>query len=152
MDWLSHWSLWHWILLGLVLLSTEIFISGVFLLWWGLAALAIAVVDFFIPNLSLTTLFISYALLAILFTLLWWKYQHKKDSQDQAKTSLNQRDHAMLGCKGKVQEMSESGIGRGYFGDTTWRIQGEDLQPNDLIEVIAVRGITLQVRKVRKGE
>lgn len=148
MEWFNHWGLWHWLILGFVLLIAEIFVSGVFLLWWGLAALAIALVVALFPNLSLTPLFISYALLAMVFTLLWWRYQHRKDSQDQAKTSLNQRDHAMIGCKGKVQEMAESGVGRGYFGDTTWRIQGENLQENDLIEVVAVQGITLIVKKV----
>lgn len=149
--WLADWGLWHWLILGFALLIAEIFVAGVFLFWWGLAALAMALVSFLIPQLSLTALFICYAVLALVFTLLWWKYQHSKDRQDQAKSSLNQRDHAMIGMKGKVQEMAENGIGRGYFADTTWRIQGENLQPNDIIEVVAVQGITLIVKKVNEG-
>jgi len=53
----------------------------------------------------------------------------------------------MLGARGRVQEINENGIGRGYFGDTTWRIQGNQLTQGDNIEVIAVEGITLFVRK-----
>ena len=54
----------------------------------------------------------------------------------------------MLGKRGSVQEIASNGIGRGVFGDTTWRIQGERLRANDLIEVKAVSGITLIVQKV----
>lgn len=57
----------------------------------------------------------------------------------------------MLGQIGIVQEMADNGIGRGKFGDTTWRIQGEDLLPNDKVEVIAVQGITLMVEKRSKS-
>ena len=108
-EWLTTWTLWHWLVLGFVLLIVEIMVPGVFLLWWGLAALGTALVQFLIPAFSLT---------------------------------------AMLGKRGSVQEIASNGIGRGVFGDTTWRIQGECLRANDLIEVKAVSGITLIVQKV----
>ena len=82
------------------------------------------------------------------FSLLWWKYQHSKDNQDQSRTTLNQRDHTLLGKKGTVLEIGFNGIGRGAFGDTTWRIQGEHLTVNDLVVVERVDGITLLVKKV----
>ena len=89
-----------------------------------------------------------YAILAIILSLLWWKYQHSKDNQDQSRTTLNQRDHTLLGKKGTVLEIGSNGIGRGAFGDTTWRIQGEHLNVNDLVVVERVDGITLLVKKV----
>ncbi len=54
----------------------------------------------------------------------------------------------MLGKKGTVLEIGSNGIGRGAFGDTTWRIQGEHLTVNDLVVVERVDGITLLVKKV----
>ncbi|MFU2058612.1 NfeD family protein [Avibacterium volantium] len=148
MEWLATWSVWHWLILGFGLLIAEILIPGVFLLWWGLAAIIIAGVMALFVTLSLTFLVIGYAILAIILSFSWWKYQHGKDLQDQSHTSLNQRDHAMLGTKGIVQEINENGIGRGHFGDTTWRIQGKHLQVGDAIEVYNVEGITLFVKKV----
>ncbi|MDO5054041.1 MAG: NfeD family protein [Pasteurella oralis] len=148
MEWFSTWNVWHWLILGFVLLIAEIVIPGVFLLWWGLAALVTAGIMALIPSLSLTVLVISYAILALIFSVVWWKYQHSKDKSDQSHSSLNQRDHAMLGAKGTVKEMARNGIGRGHFGDTTWRIQGNQLQVGDLVEVIGVEGITLLVNKV----
>ncbi|MGC7559402.1 NfeD family protein [Pasteurella sp. PK-2025] len=148
MEWFSTWGTWHWLILGFVLLIAELLIPGVFLLWWGLSAVVIAAVMALLPNVSLTVLAISYAILAILLSVVWWKYQHNKDQTDQLHSSLNQRDHAMLGTKGSVQEIAANGIGRGHFGDTTWRIQGANLQVGDLIEVYQVEGITLKVKKV----
>ncbi|MGC6406127.1 NfeD family protein [Bisgaard Taxon 45] len=148
MEWFSTWSPWHWLILGFVLLIAELVLPGVFLLWWGLAAVVIAGVMALIPSVSLTVLAISYAILAIILSVVWWKYQHGKDKADQLHSSLNQRDHAMLGTRGTVQEIAPHGIGRGHFGDTTWRIQGADLQVGDLVEVYQVDGITLKVKKV----
>ncbi|MFQ1048738.1 NfeD family protein [Avibacterium paragallinarum] len=148
MDWLSAWTAWHWLILGFALLIAEILIPGVFLLWWGLAAIIIAGIMALFISLSLTILVIVYAILALILSFGWWKYQHSKDLQDQSHTSLNQRDHAMLGTKGIVQEINENGIGRGHFGDTTWRIQGKHLQVGDAVEVHKVDGITLIVTKV----
>ena len=127
-DWLTTWSVWHWLVLGFVLLIAETLVPGVFLF--------------------LTALAIFYAVLAIILSLLWWKYQHSKDNQDQSRTTLNQRDHTLLGKKGTVLEIGSNGIGRGAFGDTTWRIQGEHLTVNDLVVVERVDGITLLVKKV----
>ncbi|MDY4595203.1 MAG: NfeD family protein [[Pasteurella] aerogenes] len=149
MEWLVDWSVWHWLILGFVLLIAELIIPGVFLLWWGLAALITAGLMAF-SSLSLIVLTIIYALLALLLSLIWWKYQHSKDLSDQSHSSLNQRDHAMLKSRGTVQEIASNGIGRGYFGDTTWRIQGQHLQVGDVIEVDAVVGITLHVRKIEQ--
>ena len=80
--------------------------------------------------------------------MIWWKYQHGKDRHDQSYSTLNQRDHALLGKQGIVQELGENGIGRGAFGDTTWRIQGDNLTVGALIEVERVDGITLIVKNL----
>ena len=101
-DWLTTWSVWHWLVLGFVLLIAETLVPGVFLLWWGLAAIVTAGVMALVPSLSLTALAIFYAILAIILSLLWWKYQHSKDNQDQSRTTLNQRDHTLLGKKGSA--------------------------------------------------
>lgn len=148
MDWLFAWSVWHWLILGFLLLIGEILIPGIFLLWWGISAIIMAVIMALFTTLTLTVLGISYAVLALLLSLVWWKYQHNKDKSDEACSVLNQRNHAMIGAIGAVQEIALNGVGRGYFGDTTWRIQGKELKVGDRIEVLKVRGITLIVRKL----
>lgn len=46
-DWLINWTLWHWLILGFILLIGEVLTPGIFLLWWGLAALVTALYNFF---------------------------------------------------------------------------------------------------------
>ena len=36
-DWLTTWSVWHWLVLGFVLLIAETLVPGVFLLMVGLS-------------------------------------------------------------------------------------------------------------------
>ncbi|PJG86272.1 NfeD family protein [Conservatibacter flavescens] len=152
MEWFNTWSVWHWLALGFILLIAEILIPGVFLLWWGLAALIVSGIVLCFPTLSITAMVVIYAILAIMLSLIWWKYQHGKDRQDQSRTNLNQRDHAMLGKIGRVESIDPSGIGRGHFADTTWRIKGSGLQPHDIIQVTHVEGITLFVRKLEEKQ
>ena len=150
MEWFVNWSIWHWLILGFVLLIAEIAMPGVFLLWWGLAAIVVAGIMKLFPALPLSALVVIYAIIAIILSVIWWRYQHSKDPADQAQSVLNQRDHAMIGARGKVLEMAENGIGRGAFGDTTWRIKGHGLSVNDLIEVTGVNSITLNVIKIKE--
>ena len=75
-DWLTTWSVWHWLVLGFVLLIAETLVPGVFLLWWGLAAIVAAGVMAFSTEFILNRVKrFFYAILAIILSLLWWKYQ-----------------------------------------------------------------------------
>lgn len=144
MDILSEWGIW--LLVGFVLLMLELIIPGVFVMWWGLAALLVGGISALI-SLTLGWQVSLFALLATAFSLLWWKYQHNKDHREDKQTDLNARDHHLIGAVGVVQEIIGEHIVRGKFGDTTWKIIGDDLQIGDRVEVQRVEGITLLVRK-----
>ena len=150
MEWFVNWGVWHWLVLGFILLIAEIAMPGVFLLWWGLAASVVAGIMKLFPDLPLSSLAVIYAIIAMILSVIWWRYQHGKDQADQSNRALNQRNHAMIGSRGKVLEIAENGIGRGAFGDTTWRIKGHGLSVNDIIEVTGVDGITLNVIKIKE--
>lgn len=146
MEWLSGWALW--LIIGFGLLILELVVPGVFLIWWGFAALLSAAVSAVFPALPLGWEVALFALFAVLFSFGWWKFQHNKDRQEDAHPVLNARDHAMLGARGEIVELLGSGIARGKFGDTTWRVSGTDLALCDKVEVKRVEGITLFVEKV----
>ncbi|HGO5823285.1 TPA: NfeD family protein [Mannheimia haemolytica] len=144
MDWFFNWI--GWSILGFVLLALELVLPGVFIMWWGFASLILAfIVAFFTLGQALQI--VLFAIIATIFSLIWWKYQHGKDKKEDQNSSLNSREHAMLGAQGFVVEILPNGIARGKFGDTTWRVIGNNLQVADKIEVQKVEGITLFVRK-----
>ena len=88
-DWLTTWSVWHWLVLGFVLLIAETLVPGVFyIVVVALAAIVTAGVMALVPTLSLTALAIFYAVLAIILSLLWWKYQHSKDNRESITYNL----------------------------------------------------------------
>jgi len=71
MEWLTTWTTWHWLILGFLLLIAEILLPGVFFLWWGLSSIVMAGIMWLFPFISLTTLFVIYALLAMGLSVLW---------------------------------------------------------------------------------
>ncbi|MDE4025415.1 NfeD family protein [Glaesserella parasuis] len=146
MEWLSGWT--AWLIFGFILLILETLIAGIFIMWWGFAAIIVAILLILFPNIELVWQPTIFAILAILFSLAWWKYQHSKDQQEDQQADLNARDHAMIGLQGTVVEVLDSGVARGKFGDTTWRVIGNALQVGDNIQVEKVDGITLFVRVV----
>ncbi|MBE2897671.1 NfeD family protein [Pasteurellaceae bacterium 20609_3] len=147
MAWLSDWGMWQWLILGFILLIGELLLPGIFLLWFGLAGLVMALLTVLLP-LSVTLSWVLFACIAIACSMVWWRVQHQKDQADDSHNELNQRGVAMIGQTGRVLAFADSGIGRGQFGDTTWRIQGQQLRIGDNVKVIAVQGITLCVEKV----
>ncbi|MFC0323302.1 NfeD family protein [Gallibacterium melopsittaci] len=147
MVWLADWSSIHWLILAFILLILEIIVPGIFFLWWGIAGLIVAAITYVFP-LSLIVSSILFAVIAIIATLIWWRYQAAKTQRDRVNNGLNQRDIAMLGQQGRITELMSENVGRAAFGDTTWRIEGEQLQVNDRVEVVSVKGITLIVRRI----
>lgn len=145
MTWFSGWT--AWLILGFALLILEVILPSTFIMWWGFAAIAMAAIVALIPELALGWQIAAFACLAIVLTLLWWFYQHQKDRQEDQRDTLNHRDHAMLGAQGQVVQILGNGVARGKFGDTTWRMLGNELRVGDTVKVVAVDGITLMVKK-----
>lgn len=146
MEWLSDWG--AWLIVGFILLILETLAAGVFIMWWGISALIVAGIVALMPYLPLSWQAAIFAVIAIVFSLIWWKFQRNKDAEEDKISSLNSREHAMLGAKGVIVDILENGTVRGKFGDTTWRVNGTRLKVGDSVEVIKVDGITLTVKQI----
>lgn len=143
MEFLSNWTIW--LIIGFVLLILELMIPGVFLMWWGFAAIIVALIAHFLPFSGQIVVF---AVLATVFSLVWWKYSHHKNSRKDQASELNIREHHLIGTIGNVEEIVAGNIIRAKFGDTTWKVQGDDLQVGDKVQVEKAEGIVLFVRKI----
>lgn len=64
---------WHWLMLGIILITLEMFVPSFFLLWFGFAAVAVALVDFIVP-LTFMSAVIIWLILSILCCLAWFKF------------------------------------------------------------------------------
>lgn len=74
-DYLQHLSAREWLALTTLLLVLEVFGAGGYLLWIGLAAAAVSLLTYFIPELAWGWQLCLFAALATLAATFWWHRQ-----------------------------------------------------------------------------
>ncbi len=90
----------------------------------------------------------SFAVFSLATTWLWWRKQHKKDTEDDNLRDLNEKQKQLIGQVITVTEDLPAGTCRLRVGDTTWKAELDQAAPiGSQVEVIDVKGITLKVRK-----
>lgn len=78
---------WHWLVLGVLLILFELILPSFAALWFGIAAILVAILFWLFPSLSLTTQIIFWIILSISCTLFWFKFI-KPLSIDKTKAGL----------------------------------------------------------------
>lgn len=141
--WLGGWS---WVILGLVLIGGEVLAPGVFLIWFGLAALLTgAVVGLTDIGWQIAALvFAGFSLVTVLVGRLLMR--HKSEEPDAA-TGLNDRGRQLIGKVFKLEATMLGGEGRIRVGDSSWRVTGPELLAGSDVKVVGVEGATLLVEK-----
>lgn len=142
---MQAWTIW--LIVGFILIALETIIPGVFVIWFGLSSVVVGLL-LNIIDMSLLVQCILFCSLATVLSIFSYKFYHKKEKEE--KVELNNFQHSMLNNLGIVEEfVDEENIGRGVFGDTTWKIKSkEKLIKQDKIKVIDVENTTLIVEKI----
>ena len=94
---------WHWFVLGVVLMLSELVLPAFAALWFGIAAIMVGVLFWMFPMMGFTTQLITWIILSILCTLLWFKFI-KPLSTDKTKAGLSRE--ATLGQVGMVSQIN----------------------------------------------
>jgi|TARA_R110000868_G_scaffold317925_1_gene578699 hypothetical protein len=142
---------WHWIVFGIVLVISEIFVATFFILWFGTAAILVGMLLFVMPNLSLTAQILWWTILSTVLAIGWFKYL-KPLSIDKTKAGLSKE--AIVGEVGQVLVVPKPGK-RGklrfpapVLGNDEWIILSRDeLAIGDRVTVTDVSGNSLIVEK-----
>ncbi len=138
---------WFWISLGGVLLIAEMLGAGGYLLWSGTSAVLVGALVWMLPMMSWEMQGIIFTLLTVAVVILWWRWLRSRPKA--VPSGLNQRGNQMIGTRAVLTEPMHSGYGRITVGDGSWRMHAaEDLPVGTEVEVVAIDGITLQVRPV----
>lgn len=146
-----HIYYWHWIVFGISLMLSEIFIGSFFIFWFGASATAVGVLLILIPQLSLTTQLISWTILSLVFIVAWFKL-FKPLSIDKTKAGLSRE--ALIGEVGQIistPTSEKNGIVRfpvPLLGANEWEvISQEELTVGDRVKVTEVSGNSLIVAR-----
>ena len=142
---------WHWLILGMVLLGAEMFLSGFIVFWFGASALVIAFLSIIIP-MSFKAQLLIWSILAITSVIIWNRYIRPgwKD-----KTLSGMASEALLGQVGMVQE-SNRGRNRGrlrfpapILGEDEWIFMCQDeISVGTRVRVKELSGNTLIVEPI----
>ena len=140
-----------WLVLGVVLIVAEIFTLGFFLLWFGVGAIAAALVGVLGGGLFLQFLVfavVSIGLTAMSRTIFSTYFSH--DDKNAMKSGVD----SLPGKVGTVSEASKGALNEAavkVFGSTwtAYPIEGEsELVQGEKVEVIEVRGSSIYVRRI----
>jgi len=137
---------WSWWVIGLVLLAAEMIVPGFFLVWIGIAALAVGILSllfwdaaFWVWEVQL----ILFAALAVATTFIGRRLTLRHDATDEP--FLNQRGASLVGRTATLAEPIREGRGRIRLDDTIWQVMGPDLPVGTRVKVVASNGRDLTV-------
>ncbi|TLM77041.1 NfeD family protein [Microbulbifer harenosus] len=149
LEWLNtHIAYWHWLVLGLLLVTAEIFVSGFILFWFGLAALAMGVL-LILVGMPIAAQLLLWAGMSAALVFLWLKFI-KPNWKDRTTSGM-----AMEALTGQVGSVIESNIGkpRGrlrfpapILGEDEWSFMStSEIAIGERVKVINISGNTLVV-------
>lgn len=144
-------AVWIWGALGLILLSIEMAIGTFDILWFGIAALCVAITMWLFPNMPHAVQFTIFAILSFT-SLAIWRLHYKKN---ETHSRVGQAQGQEIGRVGTVLQTSgpkQSGkirFTQGLMGDKEWTAVSDEVIHEGLnAEVIAVEGNALRIKAV----
>lgn len=143
---------WHWVVFGIALMVSEIFLGTFFILWFGAAAVAIGGLLYLIPALSMTWQILLWTVLSSALAWGWFRYL-KPLSIDRTKAGLSKE--AITGEVGQVlvvptaEKRGKLRFPAPVLGADEWVILSKDkLALGDRVRVVDISGNSLIVDKV----
>lgn len=134
---------WHWLVLGVLLVTVEIFAPSTFFLWLGISAAIVGLVLLVIPGLSWPIQIILFAVLAVASIILGRQYLRKRPIQTD-EPLLNLRAEQYVGRIFTLEEPVVNGVGKVRVDDSTWRIAGPDVAAGSQVRIVAADGVILK--------
>lgn len=142
--------MWMWGILGLVLLGLEMLTGTMYVLWFGVAALLLAVLTGLAPGMPVPLQLFLFSGLSI-GALIVWRRNYKKNSRD---LHIGQSQGDEIGRIGTIIEaVSPKQPGRiqfsqGVMGSREWAaVSNENLELGAEAAIVAVEGNSLRVKQ-----
>ena len=135
-----------WAIGALVLFAAEAMAPGAFMLWFGFAAVAMALVVLVAPGLGWLAQAVLFSVLALISVAVYRRWFRGKGRQSD-KPRLNRRADQLVGSVAVLDQAIEGGRGRVKIDDAFWTVEGPDLPVGMRVRVVAVNGMTLKVQE-----
>jgi membrane protein implicated in regulation of membrane protease activity len=140
---------WHWMVFGMLLMITELFVPVLVGFWFGLGAVIVAIALFVVPGISLSIQLFIWVVFSLSLLGLWMLF-FKRFMPDRTRAGISRK--ATIGTVGQVLAAPMAGeSGKVRFttpllGASEWPIiSGDNLSEGDRVWVVDVSGNTLVV-------
>ncbi|WP_227428845.1 NfeD family protein [Psychrobacter sp. I-STPA6b] len=140
---------WHWLVLGMILIIAEMFLPTFASLWFGIAAIIVALLAWLLP-LSILWQVIIWLSLSVIMALAWFKYI-KPLSVDRTKAGLGGSviigETGMIVVKPQPEKLGKVRFSVPIVGADEWlcRTRDEVVEVGDRVTVIDITGNELIV-------
>jgi membrane protein implicated in regulation of membrane protease activity len=134
---------WNWFILGAVLLILEMMVPGTFLLWLGIAAIAVGLISRVIVW-SWQLQLVAFAVLCVALIPVWRYFARRVDESSDHST-LNRRTTGYVGRVFTLEKPIVDGSGVVRIDDTVWRVTGPDCPAGSRVRVTQANGADLRV-------
>jgi membrane protein implicated in regulation of membrane protease activity len=133
---------WNWLIFGFILMALELTAPGVFLFWFGLAALLVGLVSF-AAHPSWQVQLLLFAVFALAAVPVWRRLARNRTSDSSP--FLNRRAAALVGRVFTLEKPIVDGTGTVRIDDTIWRVAGPDAPAGSRVKVVQADGANLTV-------
>jgi len=140
----EFWTVWSWLIIGLVLVVIEMLAPSLVFVWFGVAAIVVGLVVALMPDMAWQGQLLMFAVLAVMSLVggrLWLK-ENPLQSEDNG---LNRRAEQYVGRSFTLEEAMSDGEGKLKVDDTIWKIQGPVLPVGSRVKVTDADGTILTV-------
>lgn len=135
-----------WVILGIILLISEMIAPGAYLMFLGGAAILTGILGFALPlSFPLQLLIFALASVASVYVAKRWFDVYPILSSAPL---LNARIAQMIGQTVEVVEPIESGLGRVKVGDSVWSASGPDAPVGTRMRIVGAEGNRLAVEPI----
>ncbi|TCT13262.1 hypothetical protein EDC22_101123 [Tepidamorphus gemmatus] len=140
---LGHWTWW---ILGILLLVAELLLPGIYMLWFGLAALAVGALAFAVDGIGWQVQIVAFGVLSIGAVVVSRRLARSRPGEGDA-PFLNERSAALVGRSFYLADPIVGGAGRIVVDDTLWRVHGPDLPAGTRVRVVRAEGTHIAVER-----
>lgn len=154
-EWLAHNAVWAWVILGLALLLLEIVLPGIFLVWFGAASLATALlVQLLAPLSPVFGLWQDQLILFIILSIALILKAHKYFVRGKRHKTpfMNEKTAALLGQTFPLRTAIDDNGGTIRAHDTVWRVKGKNLPQGSLVRLKSFHAGVFTVEEVKNDK
>ena len=145
----SNWGVWAWLSIGVLLMIAELFVPGVFVMWFGFGAVLTGIITGVVGGLSVAMQLLIFVIMSVislgLGLFVYGKiFGPNKEKGNDTRTGAQR----LIGKSFIVSETIQNGKGKVTVGDTVWLARSKrKIAKGAEVVVIGAEGTQLLVEE-----